>query len=41
MGEERLSDLAIERESAPKFFDYEEVINEFASVDKNQHIVLS
>ena len=44
MGEERLSDLAvlsIERECASKFVDYEEVITEFASVDKNRRIVLS
>ncbi|XP_011403202.1 PREDICTED: uncharacterized protein LOC100633168 [Amphimedon queenslandica] len=39
MGEDRLSDLAIlfiERDMASKTLDYEQIIDEFASADKNQ-----
>ncbi len=44
MGEERLSDLAIlsiERELASKFFNYDEIIDDFASTDNNRRIVLT
>ncbi len=44
MGEERLSDLAIlsiERNMASNILDYEQVIDDFASLDNNRRIVLS
>ncbi len=44
MGEDRLSDLAIlsiERDMASNTLDYEQIIDEFASADKNRRIVLS
>ena len=43
MGEDRSSDLAIlsiERDMVSKTLDYEQIIDEFASADKNRRIVL-
>ena len=39
MAEDRLSDLAIEKEVAQQL-DYDKIIDEFASLDKNRCIVL-
>lgn len=44
MGEDRLSDLAIlsiERDLASKILNYEQIVDDFASVDNNRRILLS